>query len=524
VRNSAQRQRFAVASPHHAATQVGADVLRAGGNALDAAVATNAMLGVVYPHMCGLGGDAFLLYYSAAEGRVYCLNGSGPAPRLATRAAYRRRGLTGVPARGPLAVTVPGAVGAWDTALRRFGSRSLGELLAPAAAAASSGIEITARVAAWLERTAPELIDDQAARRRFFSADGAPLRPGAHLPQPELATTLHRLIEHGSRDFYKGDLATRIGRAFREADGMLREDDLATYRPEWVEPVSLRYRGHDVVTTPPNSQGLTLLMMLNAMAELAAHAHMPGTAAYVDAFVHAKRAAFADRDRYLSDPTFVKPPTDELLTEAHAREALAGSPPAGQTTLSGDTVYLCTTDGEGNACSLIQSLYYAFGSCFTAGDTGILLHNRGHAFSLDDEHPNRLEPGKRTLHTLMACLAFENDRLRFVFGTMGADGQAQVNAQVLDRLLTGATPAQALAAPRVLHGRFTVEDDPTLLHVEQGIGQETIDELRRGGHDPQLLADLDEHLGHAHAIELRPDGATVAGSDPRSDGAAIVGP
>jgi gamma-glutamyltranspeptidase / glutathione hydrolase len=517
------RHRYAVASPHRVASQVGADVLRAGGNALDAAIATNAMLGVVYPHMCGIGGDLFLLYYSAADGQVYCLNGSGPAPRLASRQAYWDRGLQAVPAHGPLAVTVPGTVGAWDAALTRFGRRSLADLLAPAADAAAGGIDVTEKLAAWIERSTDELANDRAARVRFFDAGGRALRPGATLRQPDLARTLRRLMHDGARELYEGEIAAEIDTAFQHADGFLRRSDLAAYRPQWVDPISTAYRGLEVVTTPPNSQGVTALMMLNALAVLGASEHPPGSAAHVAALVRAKRAAFADRDRYIADPAFVEAPIEELLALDHGRASLASSPPVPTTSNAGDTVYVCATDAEGNACSLIQSLYYGFGSCFIPGDTGVLLHNRGHYFILGDEHPNRLEPGKRPLHTLMACLAFDRGRLRWVFGTMGADGQPQINVQVLERLLAGMSPQEAVAAPRVLHGRFTVEDDPDVLSVERGLGSPTIEQLTGWGYNPQVLSDHDERLGHAHAIELHSDGTITAGSDPRSDGAAIVG-
>ncbi|MDP9401103.1 MAG: gamma-glutamyltransferase family protein [Actinomycetota bacterium] len=501
---------------------MGAEVLRDGGNALDAAVAMNAMLGVVYPHMCGLGGDAFLLYRSAADGRVACLNGSGPAPRLATREAFRERELPAIPPRGPLPVTVPGTVGAWEEALRRFGSRPLAELLAPAAAVAEEGFAITARFAAAAERAAPDLARDPVLRGLFLDPGGRPLAAGATLRQPALARSLRRLIEHGARDFYEGAIAGELDAGCRAAGGLLRREDLEAYAPRWVTPVRAPYRGLDVVVTPPNSQGVTALLMLNALAVLGAHAHAPGTAAHVEALVRAKRVAFADRDRHVTDPDFLEAPLDRLLTLEHAREALAAPALPAPRSTGGDTVYLCATDADGNACSLIQSIFFAFGSCFVAGESGILLQNRGHFFSLDDAHPNRLEPGKRTLHTLMACMAFEGERLRFVFGTMGADGQAQNNVQVLERLLAGDPPQEAVSAPRVLHGRFHPEDDPDVLSVEERMGPEVIAELAHRGLDPHVLPAYDEHFGHAHAIELREDGSVLGGSDPRSDGAAIV--
>jgi gamma-glutamyltranspeptidase/glutathione hydrolase len=505
----------AVASPHHAASRVGREVLNAGGNALDAAIAANAMLGAVYPHMCGIGGDVFLLYYEARTGQVHCLNGTGPAPHAATRAAFADRGLDAVPVRGALSVTVPGVVGAWDAAIRRFGSRSLADLLAPAIDAANSGIEISARLAAWIANTRAELRSDATLSRRFLDDAGAPLRATTTLRQPELATTLQRIARAGARDFYRGEVAEALEQAVRDADGLLSIDDLQEYAPCWVAPIRVPHGGLDVVTTPPNSQGIAALLMLDHLA--AHHAERRDGADYVHAFTAAKRAAFAVRDRYVTDAEHMLVSAEELLRNWAPQEqpAPVAAPPVG-----GDTVYLCTADAEGNACSVIQSIYYAFGSAFVAGDTGVLLHNRGHYFSLDDEHPNRLEPGKRTLHTLMACIALENGRPRFVFGTMGADGQPQTNVQVLHRLLAGAHPQDAVAAPRVLHGRFLLEDDPDVLHVEADLEPATLASLRADVATLDVLSPRDERMGHAHAIALEADGTMSAGADPRSDGSA----
>jgi gamma-glutamyltranspeptidase len=510
----------AAASPHAAATRAGADVLAAGGTAMDAAVAINAMLTVVYPHMCGLAGDLFLLYRDAADGRVWALNGSGPAPRLATREAFRDRGLPGVPARGPLPATVPGAVASWAAGLERFGRLPLAELLAPAAEAAEAGIEVTARLAGWIAHNAADLAADPVLRERWLDGAGRAIAAGTTVRQPDVARTLRRLMDGGADELYRGALAGEIDEAFRAAGGLLRREDLAAFAPEWAEPVRLRHRGLDVVTTPPNSQGVTALMMLNALTVL--DAGPPGTADNVEALISAKRFAFAARDRHVADPRFGAVPMDELLSTDFAREGLAGGPPAPARSSAGDTVYLCTVDGDGNACSLIESIYYGFGACFVAGETGLLFHNRGHYFSLDDAHANRLEPGKRPLHTLMATMAFVGDELRLVFGTMGADGQAQSTVQVLDRWLAGGGVAGAVSLPRILHGRFVPEDDPEALTIEAPFGDQVIAALRERGHDPVVTGEHDERLGHAHAIELRADGTLDAASDPRSDGAAIV--
>jgi gamma-glutamyltranspeptidase/glutathione hydrolase len=237
----------------------------------------------------------------------------------------------------------------------------------------------------------------------------------------------------------------------------------------------------------------------------------------VHAFVAAKREAFAVRDRSVTDPRFMPVSAEDLLRDPELGEAAApvAAPPAW-----GDTVYVCTADADGNACSLIQSLYYGFGSAFVAGDTGVLLHNRAHYFSLDEHHPNRLEPGKHTLHTLMACMALEDGRPRLVFGAMGADGQPQMNVQVLHRLLAGDHPRDAVAAPRILHGRFLLEDDVHGLQVEADLDPDTLAALHTGDGRVEVLPARDERMGHAHAIAIGPGGAVTAGADPRSDGAA----
>ncbi|MEA2248888.1 MAG: gamma-glutamyltranspeptidase / glutathione hydrolase, partial [Solirubrobacteraceae bacterium] len=502
----------AVASPHSVATEAGAEVLAAGGNALDAAIVTNAMLGVVYPHMCGVGGDMLLLYYEADTGTVHCLNGTGAAPALATPGAFAERGLDAVPVRGPLPVTVPGGVGAWDAAITRFGTRPLADLLGPAIAAAEHGITVTDRLAAWIADSQADLSADPALRRLFLGGDsGTPVQGGQTLRQPDLAATLRRIAQAGATDLYTGELAREIDAAMREAGGLLRAEDLAAYSPEWVVPISTRHGGLDILTTPPNSQGVAALLMLQDIGELDGPL---GSTEYVESFVAAKRRAIGLRDAYVTDPRHMTVTTDELL-DPSVPSAAAPSPPP-----RGDTVYLCTVDGQGNACSLIQSIYYAFGSCFTAGDTGILFHNRGHYFSLDPAATNVIAPGKRTLHTLMASMALAGGRPRFVFGTMGADGQPQGTVQVLHQLLAGATAQEAVSAPRILHGKFTLEDDPETLHIESDYGAETLDAL--GGSVPALnvVPPHSERMGHAHAIAIAPDGTLTAGADPRSDGSA----
>jgi gamma-glutamyltranspeptidase/glutathione hydrolase len=508
----------AVASPHWATSAVGESILDEGGTALDACIAMAAHLSVVYPHMCGAGGDLFLLYYDSRSGDVHGLNGSGRAAGLASREAVARLRLAAMPVRGPLSVTVPGAVAAWGDATTRFGTRPLSELLAPAIKAAEEGYAVTERLANWISDVRDEVWSDPTLRRWFFNGAGQPLSAGSVVRVPELADSLRQIANEGPRAFYEGRIADEIDRACREGGGLLRRSDLEEHCSDWVKPISVTYRGLEVYTTPPNSQGITALAMLNILSLPGTENLRPGSAQYVDALVRAKRVAFADRDRFVSDPGFTNIPVEQLLSQERAakassrREPVGANPPTG-----GDTVYVCSVDREGNACSLIQSIYYAFGAAFVAGDTGILLHNRGHYFSLEESHPNRLEPRKRTLHTLMASMALRNGRPWLVFGTMGADGQPQTTVQVLDQALANPDPQAAVTAPRVLSGRFFVEDDEERLLVEDDFGPEAIAELEAMGHQVRLAPAKSELMGHAHAILAQGGGSVVAGSDPRSD-------
>jgi gamma-glutamyltranspeptidase/glutathione hydrolase len=480
------------------------------------------MLWACYPHMCGIGGDLFLLYYESATGTVHCLNGTGRASALATPETFRSRGLDHVPARGPLSITVPGALDAWDVAWQRFGTAPLADLLGPAADAAANGIGVTPRLARWIASTADDLRDDPTLAEAFLPG-GEPLPGGAILRQPRLAASLRRLIDAGLQDLYSGELASAVAQGCEDADGLLRASDLAQHTSEWIEPLRVRFDGVDVYTTPPNSQGLAALQILNLLSFLEGGRSQPGSARQLDAFVRARRAAFHDRDRYVSDPDHVSIPIDRLLSLDYAYDVASTLPaaPIPVAPVAGDTVYICALDERGNACSLIQSIYYAFGSAFTPGTTGIIMQNRGHYFSLENGHSNVISPRKRTLHTLMASMALRHSKPWLVFGTMGADGQPQTTVQVLLRALAGASAAEAVAAPRVLSGRFFVEDRDDQLSAEEDLGEELLAELEALGHDVRVVPPRDEMMGHAHAILVNGH-AIDAGADPRSDGAAFV--
>ncbi|GGJ67115.1 gamma-glutamyltransferase family protein [Streptomyces brasiliensis] len=513
----------AVASPHWRATEAGRDVLAAGGNALDAALATNAMLWACYPHMCGLGGDIWILYFDAATSRVHCLNGSGGAPRSATVEEYARRGHTRVPAKGPLSMAVPGAAAGWDHASRRFGSIPVPDLLRPAAKAARDGVEITPKLAGWMAKDR-ELLAGDPVLATVFTNDGELLPAGATFRQSALAATIDRIADAGFADFYRGELGEAIARGSLDAGGLLTTDDLKAHASLWVQPVTTRFDGVQVVTTPPNSQGVAALEILNLLSVLEGGRAAPGSARQLNAFLEARRLAYMDRNQYLGDPAHVTVPVDMLASLDHARRVADNAhatPRKSSAPLEGDTVYLCAVDRWGNACSVIQSIYHSFGSGFVPAGTGVLMGNRGAYFSLDKQHPNVIAPGKRPVHTLMASMALKDGRPWLLFGTMGGEGQPQTNVQVLLRVLAGASPAEAVAAPRVLNGQIFPDDAEDQLHVEEDLGAEVIAELQRLGHDVKVVPMHDEMMGHAHAIVI--DGDRVqAGADPRSDGSARV--
>ena len=517
-----------VVSPHPLATLAGARAMLDGGNAVDAAVATNAVLAVTLPHMCGLGGDAFFLIYSARERRVLALNASGRAPAGATRDAIRGRGHDKMPARGPLSITVPGAVDGWAEALRRCGTMGLKDLLAPAIRAARDGFPMTPEVAHFASENRDLLLKSPPAARLLFDP-GTP-RAGERLANSDLARSLERIAEGGAEALYRGTLGRDVVRGLASQGALLAEEDLRAHRSDWVEPIRVRYRGHDVYQCPPNSQGIALLMMLNLLEGFDLAGTWADEAARLHLMIEAKKLAFADRDTYVTDPAFVPVPVDRLLSPAYAAErrkriarnrAMAAPVPAGE--LDGDTVCLTTADGAGNWVCLIQSLYNSFGSGVMSDGTGIFVQNRGSHFSLDERHANRLEPGKRTLHTLMPGMVLRDGRVRAVVGTRGAGGQPQTVANVLTHWLDGRLSlAEAIEAPRWLHGARVIGEDPNRLRMEARFQEGTAAALTALGHQVAEVEPWDMVMGYCAGIELDPDtGALVGAADPRGDAIAL---
>nr|MDQ3043702.1 gamma-glutamyltransferase family protein [Chloroflexota bacterium] len=426
-----------VASPHYLASAAGLRVLTDGGSAMDAAVTTNAVLTVIYPDQTSIGGDCLLLGYNSATQTLHGLNGSGRAPAAANAQRIREAGHKRMPRDGIETVTVPGTIDAWDVALTRFGRFGLDRALQPAINYARDGFPVSPRLSAAIT-TQREALDVSETLRRLYLPRGMPPNPGDRLRLPELAHTLELIARDGRDAFYEGSIGEKIGATAAQLGGALTLADLAAHRAEWVEPIQTEYRGVQVATMPPNSQGLTALLGLNLLKQVA-RGKSWGTAHHLHPMIEAKKLAFAVRDRNLADPNCVPIDTERFLSREFAAElwrlfnlqqALRGAPEQ-----VGDTVFVCAVDRDGNAVALIQSMYQGFGSRVAVGDTGVLLHNRGTNFSLEPGHPNELAGGKRPLHTLMPAILLRDGALLGPIGTQGGDAQAQVLMQLVSNLI-----------------------------------------------------------------------------------------
>jgi gamma-glutamyltranspeptidase len=525
--------RGVVTSPHALASQAGVEVLRAGGSAVDAAIAASAALAVLYPHMTGVGGDAFWLIYDAGSRRVRHLDGGGRAAASADLAAFRSRGLREIPYRGilPATVTTPGSVASWGEAHAAYGRLPLARCLESAIGYARDGYPVTARLAGWIAVCAPELAP-HAASAELFLPGGAPPRTGALLRNRGLARTLEAVAADGAPGFYAGEVGATLARFAAAEGGFFTGADLQSQDARWSEPLVGSYRGVTLYETPAPTQGFTVLEMLNLLRPFELQRKDPLAADTVHLMIQAKQLAYHDRDRHLADPRFVDVPIERLISMAHADarrplmdpgRALPWDQVPSYGSLDGDTVFIASVDADGNAVGLIHSLYGVFGSAVVAGESGVVLQNRGAYFSLDPAHPNRLEPGKTPLHTLIASMAFRDDRFWGVVGCMGADGQPQIHLQTWIHLIDhGLDIQQALEAPRWLSGRFGLGEPRDTLHIEARFPAATIDELARRGHLLDRWGDWNELAGHAHGILVDPaNGVRHGGSDPRSDGAAI---
>ncbi|HEX6489249.1 MAG TPA: gamma-glutamyltransferase family protein [Candidatus Dormibacteraeota bacterium] len=495
--------RGVVATPHRQASEAGVEVLRDGGNAFDAIVAANAVLCVVYPHMTSIGGDLFALCWAAGEREPIGIAGAGRSGSGATIDAVRERGHERMPERGALAVTVPGTVQAWGRILDRFGRMGLGRVLEPAVSAARDGFVITPGLAASLIETAEWRLRESEQQRLY-----PPLQAGMLLRNPDLAAVLAEIGRAGWLGFYRGDVGAAIAAAVQKRDGFVTHEDMASHRGAEVEPLRMRYRDLDIYELPPPTQGLAAMGMLARFQQLRPDQLTPGPG-FARELLRIRNEVYPLRDAYVTDPDFFEAPLDPFLQPVVEATEAAPVPDGG------DTVYLCAADEEGNLVSLIQSVAYEFGSGVIAEGTGINLQNRGCYFSLDPAHVNRLEPRKRTMHTLIPALAGREGRPWAAFGSMGGDGQPQLQSQVLLQLVDhGLDPADAVAAPRL---RVAAGGAPLIVEASYpGAG-----ELARSELEVKLMPSSSLTLGHAHAIVVDGPGRWRGGADPRSDGAVL---
>lgn len=500
-------------------------MLRRGGNAVDAAVTAAAVLSVVEPYSTGVGGDCFMLIWSAADGRLHGLNGSGRAPRRASLGALAARGLDRMPMFGILPVTVPGALDAWNAALARFGRRSLAAALEPAIAYAENGFPVSEIIAhEW--QLAFGLLRQPAAIESFGAGGSAP-RAGEVVRFPGLARALRAIAGGGVDVFYRGEIAEQIAQLSAAEGGWLERDDLAEHTSTWVEPIATDYRGFQVCELPPNGQGLTALIALNILECFDLAGAGPEAAVTAHLRIEAVKLAFADRDRYIADAEKTFVPVGELLDKDYAqgRAALVHPAKARKSASPGrlpggrETVYLTTADAEGNVVSLVNSLYFPFGSGLVAGRTGIALQNRGFGFSADPGHPNCLAPGKRPFHTIVPAMILRGGRPLVSFGVMGGDMQAQAHVQLVSHLVDfGANIQEAIDSPRFHYldtDRVALEAPLAAALGRQlsAMGHAVEDEnaaLARGG------------FGGGQGIMIDPLSAVYwGGSDHRKDGSAI---
>jgi gamma-glutamyltranspeptidase / glutathione hydrolase len=512
----------AVTSDHPLASAAGAEVLRKGGNAIDAAVTMAAVLSVVRPHMNGPGGDGFILYRDARTGKVYALNGSGAAGSNARPDFFTSRKLDSVPYQGIMSVSVPGAVRMWEDVLTRFGTIKLSAALGPAIGYATKGFPVSNRLSSDINESRRLLAADSVLARIYLPNGAAPV-PGTILKEPELGQTLSLIAAQGADVLYKGALATKIAAYIEREGGLVTAADLAAHKSEWTEPIETTYRGHRVLAFPPNSQGLTFLEELNVAESYDLRAMGLNSDRYIHTLVETARAAYADRDALLADPRFSTVPVADVLSKEHATSLRAkigdrASVLAADTARdgNGDTIYLAVVDAQGNAVSWIQSNFAAFGSGKAVPGTGIILHNRGSLYTLDPKHPNVIAPGKRPFHTLSPAMMLNADgSLAAVFGTPGGDGQPQTLIQILNNvLLFGMSAQQAVESPRW-------RAFGTRVGIETAIGVAVRDSLVVRGHSVRIQAPSAD-FGGAQMIRVLPGGIRQVGSDFRREAYGIA--
>jgi gamma-glutamyltranspeptidase / glutathione hydrolase len=521
-------ERAMIATPHYLASSVGSAILQQGGNAFDAAVAISAALGVVYPHMTGLGGDAFFLMHHPATGTFTGFNGSGKSAVQATPEYYKGKGMDAIPQRGILsAITVPGMVDAWWQVWERYGKLAWEKLLAPAIAYAESGFPISRNLAFWIRKDEMSIRASEQLSALYLANDKL-LQEGDRLIQKDMAKTLRVIQQEGRDAFYSGSVMQAIVDGVQRDGGLLREEDFRTFAGEWVELLSTTYRGYEIYQMPPNSQGFTALLMMNMLENMEVGAVPRASANFYHIMSEVIKKAFRDRDRYLTDPRFREIPLDRLLSKAYAKQLwdeIQAEPLKASTHLSPaigqDTAYAAVVDEEGNSVSFIQSLYFDFGAAYVPGDTGIIMQNRGSFFSLEPECANVLEPGKRSFHTLMPAMVTKEGKPYMLFGTQGGEGQPQTQLSILTGVLDyGLSIQEAISLPRWVYGR-TWGEDGDALKLEHRLDAEVYARLKKWGHRVEPVNSWDGIMGQAQGIVIDDKGVMSGAADPRGDGLAI---
>lgn len=515
------------------AVQAALDVLKAGGNAADAAIAANAVIGVTEPMSCGIGGDLFVIYWDATTRRLYGLNASGRSPRALSLDKFRELGHDQIPTYGPLSWSVPGCVDGWEELRTRFGTKPLHELLKGAIDYAENGFPVSEVIARSWQASEVDLRAWPGSAETYL-IDGKAPQVGEVFRNPNLARTYRQIAELGRDAFYKGRIARKIVEFSEQNGGHFSLEDFASHRSDWIDPVSINYRGYEVWELPPSGQGIAVLQMLNLLEAYDLKQMGPDSADYLHLLVEAKKLAFADRARYYADPEFADVPVADLISKDYAarqrkridpdQAAVEVSP--GDPRLSrGDTIYLTVVDADRNCCSFIQSLYHGFGSQVVPSDLGFALQNRGCLFALDDVHTNRFEPGKRPFHTIIPAFVTREGEPWLCFGVMGGDMQPQGQVQVLVNLIDfGMNVQEAGDMARVQHlgsatptGKPMAADGGTVV-VESGIRDSTLDGLRKKGH---RVSRAPASFGGYQAILIdHRQGVLHGGTDPRKDGAA----
>lgn len=508
-----------VATSQPLASTAGLRILRQGGNAFDAAVATSAALAVVEPESTGLGGDMFALTYNQKDKKVRALNGSGRAPAKATRDYFLSEGYEEMPETGILSVTTPGVVDGWSEILANHGTMTFAQVLQPAIEYAEKGFPVSNIIAAQWKRVESLLRENENAASTYL-LDGQAPAEGTLFKQPQLAKTLKLIAEKGRDVFYEGEIAHEISNYMNKNAGLLGYEDLANHKSTWVDPILTSYKGYRVYEIPPNSQGITTLEWLNILENVDFSGMQHNSSEYLHHLIESKKLAYADRDRFVTDPQFVDVPVEQMLSKEYARERSFDINPEHAAedvgpglSLNSDTAYLTVVDKDRNAISLINSLFSHFGSGIVPDNTGFVLQNRGSSFSLQEKNLNRLEPGKRPFHTIIPAMVFKGNTPFLSYGVQGGDMQPQGQVQVLLNLIEfGMNIQQAGEAARFRH-------DPGEVAVESDISSQTRLELMEKGH--KIISDMDI-FGGFQGILIDPDTNMLqGGSDPRKDGYAV---